>query len=305
MMKKLILLIFLTFNLSAREITPSDVYAQVVLIEQEINYMLDYYKIEYNEEKIKRDVKIYAKLKPRDVWQKSYEIMVKINMLRNAHHFPSISPVNMVPVLHLNPNLVYEQTQRIMTEINIFEYMNSIKIKKFELKHYMGKTPLDVFNGLSYISSALDRINKSSFTPSYVFAQNMRIYDDLSLILGKLNITDNTIPAKVNPKATPKDTFDTGIKILEKIKQLQILAGIGFVDFSSFKKQKATSSDVFTITQMIIAELQTIKAYLGIENITPEAKLYKSKTPVEVDQLMSWNLRKLNLVSNIVGGLDE
>jgi hypothetical protein len=50
---------------------------------------------------------------------------------------------------------------------------------------------------------------------------------------------------------------------------------------------------------MIIAELQTIKAYLGIPNITPAAAQYQLKTPAEVDQLMSWNLRKLNLIHSL------
>ena len=287
-------------NIWAGDITPSDVYSEVMRIKKEVNYLLDYYHIEYDEKAMERESAVKVNLKPRDVWQKSYEIMIKINILRSIYDLPSISPVNMAPVLNLNPDLVWEQTQRVLTELRIFEYRNFIPTKTFKVKKYENKTPLDVFNGFSYISVAMDKLNRSSFTPSYVFAQNMRVYDDLSLIISRLGIEDNTIPAKINPKATPNDTFKTGMKILEKIKQLQILAGISFVDFSSISKGKATPSDVFSITQMIIAELQTLKAYLKINSITIAAKEYDSKTPVEVDQLMSWNLRKLNLVGNIV-----
>jgi hypothetical protein len=287
-------------NIWAGDITPSDVYGEVMRIKKEVNSLLNYYHIEYDEKKMEHDTAVHVNLKPRDVWQKSYEIMIKINILRSMWDLPSISPVNMAPVLNLNPDLVWEQTQRVLTELRIFEYRNFIPVKHFKVKHYKDKTPLDVFNGFAYISAAMDKLNRSSFTPSYVFAQNMRVYDDLSLIISRLGIEDNTIPAKINIKATPNDTFKTGMKILEKIKQLQILAGISFVDFSSIAKGKATPSDVFSITQMIIAELQTLKAYLKINSITIAAKEYESKTPVEVDQLMSWNLRKLNLVGNIV-----
>ena len=300
MMKRVMFCIFLTVNIWAGDITPSDVYGQVMRIKKEVNYLLDYYNIKYDEKKLEKISAVQANLKPRDVWQKSYEIMIKINILRRQYHLPSISPVNMAPVLNLNPDLVYEQTQRVLTELKIFEYRNFIPIKDFTAKKYFNKTPLDVFNGFAYISLAMDKLNRSSFTPSYVFAQNMRVYDDVSLIISRLGIEDNTIPAKINENATPNDTFKTGMQILEKIKQLQILAGISFVDFSSFDKGKATPSDVFSITQMIIAELQTLKAYLKINSITIAAKEYTSKTPVEVDQLMSWNLRKLNLVNNIV-----
>jgi hypothetical protein len=284
----------------AVEITPSDVYREVMRIKKEVHYLLAYNNIKYDEKKLQKAVHVTVNVKPRDVWQKSYEIMIKINILRSMYKLPSISPVNMAPVLNLNPDLVYEQTQRILTELHIFEYRNSIPMKKFNIGKYENKTPMDVFNGLSYVSAAMDKLNRSSFTPSYVFAQNMRVYDDVSLIIKRLGIEDNTIPAKINQNATPNDTFDTGMRILEKIKQLQILAGISFVDFSPLDKGSATPSDVFSITQMIIAELQTLKAYLKINSITIAAKEYSSKTPVEVDQLMSWNLRKLNLVDNIV-----
>jgi len=298
--RKIFILVWMVGSLWAGEITPSDVYGQVMRIKKEVNYLLDYYKITYDEKKMERESAVNVNLKPRDVWQKSYEIMIKINILRSQYGLPSISPVNMAPVLNLNPDLVYEQTQRVLTELKIFEYRNGVPMKNFTAKKYTNKTPLDVFNGFSYVSVAMDKLNRSSFTPSYVFAQNMRVYDDLTLIISRLAIEDNTIPAKINPKATPNDTFRTGMRILEKIKQLQILAGIAFVDFSSLDKGKATPSDVFSITQMIIAELQTLKAYLKINSITIAAKEYEGKTPVEVDQLMSWNLRKLNLVGNIV-----
>jgi len=54
------------------------------------------------------------------------------------------------------------------------------------------------------------------------------------------------------------------------------------------------------MTQMVLAELQTIKAYIGIDTITPGAARYTTKTPAEVDQLMGWNLRKLDLIKSIV-----
>ena len=301
-MKKIVLLLLLTLGLSAKTITPNDVYAQVMLLKDEIHYLLNYYNIKHDHDGILKRVKIHTKLKPRNVWQKSYEIMVKINILRNEHKLPTIEPINMAPVLNLNPDLVFEQTQRILTELHIFKKMVGIKEEEHKNYNFKGKTPLDVYNGLSHISASLDELNKGGVTPSFVFGENMRIYDDISLILQHFNIDDKTIPAKRNIKATPTDTFNVGIKTLEKVKQLQIIAGIDFVDFNGFKKDKQTPSEVFSISQMLIAELQTIKAYIGIDTITPAATSYKTKTPVEVHQLMSWNLRKLELINSLSRG---
>jgi hypothetical protein len=175
--------------------------------------------------------------------------------------------------------------------------------KIFKLEKYKNKTPLDVFNALNGISLTIDELNKNKVTPSYVFGENMRVYDDITLILTFLNISDNTIPAKKNLDSTPNDTAQTALQILDKIKQLQLLSGISYVSFNDFNKENQTPSDVFSLTQMIIAELQTVKAFLNISRITPAAAQYSHKTPAEVDQLMSWNLRKMSLIKQLTGGL--
>jgi len=299
MSKFILLLLLLCSALNAKIITPNEVYSEVSLISEELHSIMKYYNVVHNDNEIKKSTKVIVNLKPRNVWQKSYEIMIKINILRNTYNLPTIKPVNMSPVLELNPDLVYEQTQRILTELEIFKFRMGIPKGNNKRKKYTNMKPLDVFNGLSYLSASLDILNKGGLTPSFVFAENMKIYDDISLILEFLEIDDTTIPGFKNEKATPKDTFNTALKILEKIKYLQINAGIEFVDFRGFKKEQPSPSDVFSLTQMILAELQTLKAYIGLYTITSTADKYKTKTPIEVDQLMSWNLRKLNLINSL------
>ena len=300
MIRKLLIVFLLVSSLSAKDIiTPNEVYSQVMHIIDEMHFMLKYFNVKHDHDGINKRTYVSSKLKPRNAWQKTYEIMIKINILREEYKLPIIEPVNMSPVLHLNPDLVYEQTQRILTELHIFETRLGITLPKSKDVIYKGKTPIDVFNALSHVSASLDELNKGGVTPSYVFGENMRLLDDISLILQNLKIQDKTIPASKNIHATPSNTFNTGMKMLDKIKQLQISAGIDFVDFSQFKKDVSTPSEVFGITQMILAELQTIKAYVGVTDITRAAHGYKIKTPVEVDQLMSWNLRKLNLIHSL------
>jgi len=297
-MKKLFFLLLLGTILSARVITPTDVYSQVMKINNEMVSLLNYYGIKYNEQEIAQRTTIKTSLKPRNVWQLTYEIAIKINMLRIANKLPTIEPINMEPVLNLNPDLVYEQTQRILTEIEIYKFRSDIKTVMHKTKLYKNKTPLDVFNALSKISAMFDELNQAGFTPSYVFGESMRVYDDLTTILNHLGIEDNTVPTARNDKATPKDTFEVAMKILEKIKQIQFSVGIATVDFSAFRSTEITPSTVFTMNQMILAELQTIKAYVGLNHyITPAATTYVNKTPADVDQLMNWSLRKVTLLN--------
>jgi len=298
-MRKIVLLLLLTVSLFAKNITPNEVYSQVMIITDEVHFLLNYYDIKHDNDNIDKRSKLSVKLKPRNTWQITYEIMVKINILREEYGLPIIEPVNMSPVLHLNPDLVYEQTQRILTELKIFEIRVGAKAPKFKEKKYKGKTSVDVYNAFTDISRSFDELNKGVFTPSYVYGEQMRVFDDITLILQTLHITDKTIPKKKIIGAAPVDVFNECMNVLEKIKHLQISAGI---DFSDFKKGHETASEVYTLTQMIIAELQTIKAYLGIERITPAATKYHNKTPSEVAQLVSWNLRKLNLIDSLNKG---
>ncbi len=303
-MRILLLALFLSIGLFGKTITPNEVYAQVELIKAEMHFLLKHFGIKHKHEDILKTTSIQIPLKPRNVWQKTYEIFVKINILRNTHNLPMIKPINMEPVLHLNPDLVYENTQRILTEIRIFKYRQNIKSKEFQVKTYINKTPMDVYNALAHISASFDELNGIGFTPSYVFGETMRIYDDLTTILQHLNIADNTIPSKRDDTSTPKDTFSSAMKMLSKIRQIQFSVGIDRVDFSGFSKENPTPSDVFTMTQMILAELQPIKAYIGLDHyITPAATFYTEKTPADVDQLMNWNLRKVSLIESYGGKL--
>ncbi len=286
-------------TLNATHMTPNKVYSKLMLITEEIHFLLKYYNIPHDHEGIIKRSKISTKMKPRNTWQVTYEIMIKINSVRSNYDLPRIEPVNITPTLNLKSDLVYEQTQRILTEIHIFKNQLSIKSPIFKEKKYTDKTSLDVYNSLTHISSSFDELNLGVVTPSFVFGENMRIYDDLTVILQRLKIKDKTIPKAKNNNIKVTDIFDDTMKILDKIKQLQISVGIDFVNFSEFKKGDESTSEVYTITQMVIAELQTIKAYLNIDSITPAAVKYNTKTPSEVGQIVSWNLRKLQLIDSL------
>ena len=300
-MKTIAFLLLLTFSLSAKNITPNDVYSQTILIQKHVHFLLKYFGHEHNHVKSLEKEILSVQLKPRNAWQKAYEILVKINMLRVSYGYPRIEPVGMEPVENLNPDMVYEMTQRILTEIKIFEVRQDIKIPIFKIDSFKNKTPVDVYNTFSAISASFNLLNRSDFSPNYVFSVAMRIYDDLTIILNQLNLKDNTIPNRRMDKATPNDSLAVSMKVLSTINKLQRSVGIKTVDFSAFSKEKgATLSDVYTITGMILSELQTIKAYIGLtRSVTPPPLTYFKKVPADIEQLMSWNLRKLHLITNL------
>ncbi len=279
------------------ESSASDVFAQALRIQQEVDIIADHFGIT---EKGEVDP-IRLPLKPRNVWQKTYEIMVKINIMRVKNRLPRLEEGNLEPVKNLNPSLVYEQTQLILAQLAIFKYRLGIQGEAAPASKVSGKQPIDVFNLLNRISYRLDIINGEGFTPSSVFSQAMRILDDVDAILARLKMRDRTEPPNKSYDDQPKDVFNACLRVINEVQRLQRMSGIEEVDFRGFQhRADITPSDVFNLAVMIMAELQPIKAYLGMKHhVSTPARYYSGKLPGDVKQVLIWALRKLKQIRTL------
>jgi len=150
------------------------------------------------------------------------------------------------------------------------------------------------------VSVELDLLNGQEFTPSYVFGEAMRIYEDINLILQHLNIADKTEPPVKVIDAKPSMAFNTALKLLTKVSELEASIGFEGLDPAIFLRKNPSPGHVYEIAEMIISEIQVIKASLGIRYvISPAAKYYTLKTPAQVNQVLGWSLAKLTLISSL------
>ncbi|MFK5975060.1 MAG: hypothetical protein QM493_01010 [Sulfurovum sp.] len=275
-----------------KSITSSNVYRKVIQLDKEILLIKEHFGIS----KKPKYIDIQTKLLPRHTWQMSYELFVKINILREKYNLPIIEPVNMEPTLELDSIFTYEQILRLIQEVKIVKFRFGIDKEIGDVGIYTNKTPTDVYNKLNILSREFDIINGNKFTPSYVFAEAVRIYEDFDNIFKQLNIDDQiTPPIKENSQNTPTDSYNIALQLLESIKKIEINIKLDIVDFYAFKREDITPSDVFEITQIILAELQLFKAYIGLNHtITRGAKKYYNKTPTDVSQMLGWLLKKSN-----------
>lgn len=293
-----VLLLLPGLKLQADELyqyTPSDVYTEALRIQGDINII----SVHFNTAMVTPPMPVQAQLKPRNAWQKSYEIMVKINILREKYNLPRMEEVQIKPLKHLDPGLTHGQVRRILTELDIFMTRVGISSRSPEAKLQTKKTPAGVYNLLNAISAQLDAVNGESFVPSHVFAQTMRIIDDLNLILARLNIYERIGPPAKDSDAEPKDTYQVALLIMDEVHRLQMLAAVEPVDFRFFKLGNIRPADVFDMTQMLLAEIQTIKAHLRIPNVTIPAQAYYGKTPSDAKQVLEWGLRKISQVKEL------
>jgi len=274
----------------------NQVYIQLLQINEEINLLKRHFNLP---ETIPAPEIKGLELSPRYSWQKSYEVLLKINILREKLNLPVIAVPSREPSLEVTPSHLYEQTHRILTELELLKLQLGITEKPVPPSESVGKTITDSFNLLSHISYQLDLINGSTLTPSAVFSQSMQIYEDINTIVEALEITDDTIPPPKKVEANLSDNFEMGLKLLKEIKRLQHLAGIEGIDIYALKpsQKTMTPAEIFDLTGIILAELQTLKGHLGLKHaFTPLANYYYDRTAGDVQQILGWSLRKIQLI---------
>ena len=280
-----------------KEITPAEVYAETVRIEKEMDLLRAYLKVS----EIKPVTPVNAALLPRHVWQQCYLIQLKINVFRRQHGFPVLSAQALEPVSALEPLMNYEQTQRLLTEIGLLKMRLGISDQIPSQEVIPGKTPMDVFNKLHFISMQWDVINHSEVSPSDVYAEVRRVDDDVNAILDHLHIQDTAYPLAKMADAQSADVLSSAFAVMTEVQRLQQLAGLTRTDFDVFRnKEGASPSDVLNMVSMVLAELQTLKAHLGLVYVlTPAAEKQVEKTKTNVNQLLGYVANKLRLVRSL------
>ncbi len=298
----LFLLIVVSSTLSAKSINidPSQAYKQALQIEKEVDLLLRHAAIS----KVHSTTDIKANLKPRHVYEKAYIILTKIQVLRQKHGFSRFTIVSLEPKMSVDSELVYEQTQRILTELRIIKTRLGITEEISAASYIVDKKPIDVFNKLHQISMKLELLNEEEINPNNVFSLVMKINEEANTIVQYLYLDDATYPPEKALSTTPGESLNTVFELMKNIQRLQRQLNIERTDFSSFHSKNANEdfapSDVFNMVSMCFAEMQTIKAHLGITSIAAPAKQFEGKMPADVQQLLRWVNRKLRLIERII-----
>lgn len=300
-MKFIVLLLALNwFSQTALAATPTldDIYTKGYQVLAEIQLIKKHLNI--TEAVHQPDVSI--EIFPKYNWQKSYEILYKINMLREKFGLPVIGVPSREPQLELSTQTRYEQMIRIITELQILKYILDISESVPPPPAFNGKTSTDVYNILNDASAELDLLNGKPLTASDTLSQAMRISEDVNFVIEALDVKNISIPPQKNLETQPVDVFDTTLQLLEEIKRLQKMMGLQGIDFYQLKplNRTITPSDVFSILGFVLAELQQIKAYLGLKYaLTPMAEHYEGIRTADVRQVIGWNIRKLQNIKSV------
>jgi len=299
-LRSFIMLMLLCNMVTAAEITTNDVHAEIQRAYEEIKILKRHFQIT---QEVIPPPKLSISLNPGHTWQKTYEVLRKISLLREKLGFPVLSVPARQALIKVAPGYSYGQTIRLVTELDIIKRNLNISEKPdLNTTPVTGKTATDNVNLLRVMSAEMDVLIGAKLSPSHVFAETLRLLDDINTLLDAVGIRDTTIPPTRLPQATPQDVYAEALKILQELYRLKTMTGLDNMDSSGFSNMYATitPSEAYDLVGFALAEIQPLKASLDLKHaLTPPAQFYENMSPSNTLQILGWGVRKLRLIRNL------
>jgi hypothetical protein len=276
------------------EIIPSNVFRYTELIIEEINILKSV---------LTMDVEAYepdysAGKSPIHVYSKGLEVLEKVARTQKKLGITPIIKVGEIPIKTINPADVFKLSKIILGELRNIKQHLFLNEKSKNIALVTGKVPSDVYHNFWKASYILDLLSKQPITPNDVHRNVLYITDEIQLIGAKLKIPLSHQKPAIKLKKTPKNITQQALLTLHKIANLQkqLDMKMGFIPEISLARIRP--SDVYDLSNIILAELVRIKVRLNIQSPRGQRKLSKEKTSRNVfSQMLLINNNLSSIVS--------
>ncbi len=275
----------------AQSLTPSHVFqnserivAEIVILREALG--ADDYPPDPEKQTLKKPIHVYTK---------ALEVLEKIALAEKRLGLATVE-VGQVPLTPIEPQDVYNVTVRVLEELqNMKEYL-AVATPIEDVPFVDGKAPSHVYENLWRASYMLDNL-AGSIKPDDVYRHVRYVHFEIDLLASEFNVSFNGLPTpQVEPQVRPKDVAAQGLLNLNKLVRLQKKIGMDASFVPTMTLVRATPSDAFDITNILMAELVRIKVHLGL--LTPRP-VYPSETgrkPADVLRLMKHASMKLDRI---------
>ncbi len=291
----LVLLLYpcISFAALIPEKTPADVYFQVSLLSQDIQALRQSNGITTPWPKVVAG----RGREPRHVFQKTLEILDKINRYRiNVIKTGGIT-VPRFPGRDITPNEVYSVVLRLRQELALLVRTgerNQAQPPQVVINRQKKITPNDVYAALSEISIALDEtLGIRGITPSEVYIRSEQVLQLARFLRNSQNLPMNISRPKRTLGKLPNHALQSVYKLLHKINRAEKNLWMTPIEVGEVPRRVITPGDVYDSMGLVLAELQRIQYRLGLERSFKTPKYQEKKTPDDVIQNTEWALRLL------------
>lgn len=291
----LLFIILITLNPSFAapewgQVTPSHVFQQTQIIIQEIEILREAIGIM----DIPFEPEPQTAKTPIHVYSKGLEVLEKIARVeRKLGMAPAQVP--QIPLKPVIPKDVFQLTQTILDELRKIKAQLAIGDEPAEIPFIGAKTPSHVYEEMWRASYMLDGLT-GSITPNEVHRNTQYLVDEIELIAAKLKVNLEMDPPPVTGRKRPKDAAQQALLAFYKLANLQNRLRMDSASIPAIILVRVTPSDVYDITNMLMAEIVRVKVHMGITLPRSERLLPAGKKPSDVYamlRLVNTNLDKL------------
>ena len=215
---------------------------------------------------------------PIHVYSKGLEVLEKVARAQRKMGITPIAKVGEIPLKEIKAKDVLGLTENILNELHRIKKNLVLKDQAKKVEFVGGKLPSDVYQNLWLASYMLDALTKP-LKPTDVYRNFQYIQDELQLIGAKLKVSLSLEAPAVEGRKTPKNVAQQALLGLYKIVNLQTQLKMDSSGVPEITLVRIRPSDVYDITNMILAELVRIKVHLKIDLPRGQRKLGSKKTP--------------------------
>ncbi len=225
---------------------------------------------------------------PRHVLQKSFEVLEKINRLRQIRGMGAIT-IPRYPSRLITPDEVYIAAQRLQGELELILGKGT---HSHDDSRFVQDNPVaveDNYTLLSRISLAIDPIlGVRGFTPGDVYAQSARVLENAKFLRASQNLPMDIEPPQRTAGNYPNHALQAAVALLDDIAQAEQRLWIAPCTVPQVPKRKIDPNEVYDLLQVVLAEQQRIKHRLGVDRQFTTPPVEPARTPDDVVFNLQW-----------------
>ena len=235
---------------------------------------------------------------PVHVYAKTLEVMRKVTRIQRKFGLTP-AEVGQIPVKTIVPKDVFGSVQTITEELRRLKGQLVIEDEIQPAPFVGGKTPTFVYKNLGDASFLLDGLVGRPITPNDVYGNVLRIHDEMELIAAKLGAELELDPPAVNGRKRPIEVAQQMLRATYKVINLQNRLGMDASSVPTLTLVRVTPSEVFEVTNLLLAEMARMKIHLNIE--LPHAPLgeERNKTPADVFAQVLRMIKNLDALAEV------
>ncbi len=233
---------------------------------------------------------------PVHVYAKTLEVMRKISRVQRKFGITP-SEVGQIPVKNIAPQDVFGNVQAIIEELHRMKRQLVIEDEIQPAPFEGRKTPSFVYKNLGDASFLLDGLVGRPITPNDVYGNVMRIHDEMELIAAKFGVALELDPPAVEGRKRPQQVAQQMLRATYKVINLQSRLGMDASNVPTLTLVRITPTEVFEITNILLAEMTRIKLHLDINLPHASRGEERNKGPTDVFAQVLRMIRNLDVLA--------